>query len=657
MGTQLKVLLATFALGLLATPALAQNSAPMTTDDALTGYESAAHQSFQGIPTDWTSRHVIFSKPEPGSDAEDRVQQDPRYWMQQIRRGQPLDSDAVAALTAEIASQQANKNKNKNKKKKKKQNPLVGDWSEAMISTTITNPTYPAEFTKGTTASCANDFVVYALNTTANFDIIGFNNLYGTHGAGTTAFCTTGTVPTAIFAYNASTGGAGSTGINGSPVLSLDGTQIAFVESVSNGATSKAIFHVLKWHSGDLSATFPNPFNASALPTCPNAGACEYSLQYNTTATGHTAAQVSPYVDLGTDTAYVDDDAGEVFAIHPVFGGGTPALVTPSSSCTANVTPFACCTGAGAGCYPVATGLASVTSPVWDATTGHLFLASTTTGAENFATTSGHPLGIGTAVTTLGNVTEGPVLDSSTSKVFLFGNDTGAGNSAVIQTTTALGSLVEASLGGNAAVAIRPGAFDTTYLNGTITNGHLYVCGQHVSGTRLEKIGFTNAGGTMSAAEADSINMASAAGTACSSLTENLNTTTNIDWLFGSVVNNCGVTVTECTGNHAPFECCTGAGAGATCPAANTAACLESFVLPQTAAGLPATGVTAQSIPETGGTTGIVIDNQTDVSGTVLTSDIYFLTLGSPGTCSRPFGTGGTLTGICAVSVAQGNLQ
>jgi hypothetical protein len=64
-------------LGLLAMPAWAQDSTP-SLRDSISGYESAAHQYFQGVPTDWTSRHVVFSKPKPGSDAEDKVQQDPR---------------------------------------------------------------------------------------------------------------------------------------------------------------------------------------------------------------------------------------------------------------------------------------------------------------------------------------------------------------------------------------------------------------------------------------------------------------------------------------------------------------------------------------------------------------------------------------------------
>jgi hypothetical protein len=91
-GACLKLFLATSIVGLLAMSAKAQDSAP-SLRESISGYESAAHQYFQGVPSDWTSRHVVFSKPQPGSDAEDKVQQDPRYWIQQIRRAQLADED------------------------------------------------------------------------------------------------------------------------------------------------------------------------------------------------------------------------------------------------------------------------------------------------------------------------------------------------------------------------------------------------------------------------------------------------------------------------------------------------------------------------------------------------------------------------------------
>ena len=69
---------------MLALPARGQEPAAPDMTTLVNGYERAAHSSFVGIPTDWSTRHVVFSSPEPGSHAEDQTQQDPRYWLQQI---------------------------------------------------------------------------------------------------------------------------------------------------------------------------------------------------------------------------------------------------------------------------------------------------------------------------------------------------------------------------------------------------------------------------------------------------------------------------------------------------------------------------------------------------------------------------------------------
>src|SRR5947207_2597354 len=57
-------------------------------------------------------------------------------------------------------------------------------------------------------------------------NLVAFKNLYVNPSG--TGFCS-GTAPTVSWAYNVSTG---SSGINTSPILSLDGTKVAFVEGV-----------------------------------------------------------------------------------------------------------------------------------------------------------------------------------------------------------------------------------------------------------------------------------------------------------------------------------------------------------------------------------------------------------------------------------------
>ena len=72
MKMSLKVTAGILLLGFLATPARGQEPAATDMSSLVNGYERAAHSSFVGVPTDWSTRHVVFSAPEPGSDAEDQ---------------------------------------------------------------------------------------------------------------------------------------------------------------------------------------------------------------------------------------------------------------------------------------------------------------------------------------------------------------------------------------------------------------------------------------------------------------------------------------------------------------------------------------------------------------------------------------------------------
>jgi hypothetical protein len=218
---------------------------------------------------------------------------------------------------------------------------LERDWNEAMNTgfNSYGTPKYPAKYSFNSAnplPSCTNDYVVFTLggSTSSSFDIIAFTNLYLNSGAGS-SFCA-GTNPTLLFAYFASTASTPG-GLNGSPARSLDGTQIAFVESAGSGG----IFHVLKWQAASSVPTFPN--STATLHDCAanSAPPCEYSVGY---AGSITATKTSPYVDYATDTAYVTDNAGNVYAISPVFGGGTPAVKSG---------------------WPVGVGT-SVTAPVYD---------------------------------------------------------------------------------------------------------------------------------------------------------------------------------------------------------------------------------------------------------------------------------------------------
>jgi hypothetical protein len=80
----------------------------------------------QGMPTDWTHRHLIFSQPSDPQSL-DEVQQEPRYWLQQMQRGHSAAAvtSGSTAEASETASSQV-----KERRKRPKKVPLKRDWSE-----------------------------------------------------------------------------------------------------------------------------------------------------------------------------------------------------------------------------------------------------------------------------------------------------------------------------------------------------------------------------------------------------------------------------------------------------------------------------------------------------------------------------------------------
>src|SRR5271155_284943 len=81
-----KFLVVLIAVGCFAISGRAQDhQEPMTLQDAVNGYESVTNGQ-AGLPEDWSTHHLIFSQPVPGTPAYDKVMHDPRYWMQQIKR-------------------------------------------------------------------------------------------------------------------------------------------------------------------------------------------------------------------------------------------------------------------------------------------------------------------------------------------------------------------------------------------------------------------------------------------------------------------------------------------------------------------------------------------------------------------------------------------
>lgn len=567
-----------------------------------------------GMPLDWSHLHVIFSQPA----TEDQFRQldaDPRYSLQTLRRTHPQFAEAAAGFPAATAATAA-------------ADP-GRDWSEAIGTSpyTLSSPTYPAKYSfnvNNPTPSCTSDYVVYTLPVStgpAAFNVIAFNNLY-VNAAGN-GLCP-GSTPNVLFAYNATQAiGTPSTG----PVISLDGTLIAFVEK-----STAAQFHVLKWHGGDKPTTFPKPFNGTGpLASCVTtngAAPCEYSVAFSTT----TSTLGSPYVDYASDTAYLTDDKGSIYAVSPVFKA-TPAK------------PPALVAG-----YPVSVSTSRLTAPVYDTVSGNVFVADTskllylrTKATSAGACLTGVPpcagklnvvMSTGSGIAT---TLEAPLVDSTNGTVFAFAYSGPPYNGdIVVQSNTTLSlrnvANISGTIGASTASTIYAGTFNNAYYNNP-TSGLLYACGQDNFGHfgALWAVGFSSATTMKTTAPTGPLTLTTAslsgASAPCSSLTEVFNQTAGKDFLYTGVTSKCAF------------------GASAT-------GCLLAFDI---TSGFPTTA--AANFPSNSGTGGIVIDNV--VGSLASATNLYFLTAqpqggGAPCTVF----TGGTnTTGNCAVMLTQSGLH
>jgi len=557
------------------------------------------------VPDDWSRKHIVF--PAAGSAGRQaEIEKDPRFHHQQLRRTfQQFDLESRPIQLRKDRFQR--------------------DWREA-VSTSVFNPNlpaYPAKYSfnvANPTPDCLHDYVVYILGTSnANdFNVIAYNNLYVNDSAN--GVCA-GTTPAVLFAYNASQNGGT---LANAPALSLDGTQIAFIE---NAAPSE--FHVLKWHAGDKPATFPNPFNATKLADCAANGAvapCEYSVTYSTS----NASLSLPYIDYTGDTAWVTDDTGHVSAIHPVF------TATPAN-------PPRVVAG-----YPLAPGSGPLTAPVFDSVSGNVFVADATklyyirTRANSAgACASGSPPCIGSASQTIGagpgvSGLDAPIVDSTNGWVFVFAwSGSPYYGAAIVQSDTSLSvrnvANISGAAGGSASTTTYSGTFDNAYYNDA-ASGKLYACGENNAGHfgTLWAAGFTGTAMKTGTADFGPLNLTTATvpgnSAVCSSFTEVYNQTAGKDLLLTGVAANCAFG---------------GASAG----------CIFSFDITSSFPSAPLASVAAP-----GGSSGIVIDN---VSGSLTSAtNLYFLSMEpNPGSPCTVYTGGTTTTTNCAIKLTQSGLN
>jgi hypothetical protein len=378
------------------------------------------------------------------------------------------------------------------------------DWNVNFVRGRVGANMYPAKYSydPGAPPDCLNDYVVFGLNiagtTGKQANLIAFNNLY----SGVGGIC--GGAPTVLFAYNVTTAAAGK--VNLSPVISLDGTKIAFVES----ATGLAIFHVLTWTAGQGSIA------AAAAPTMT-------SLTFSTTSTSTTSA---PWVDYSSDVAYMGADGGLMYRINGVFNS-TPVLA--------------------GGSWPVTvSGGHHLSPPVLDnqlgllmtgSANGNLYEIDTTTGALSVTP-------VGALGKTSSGITAPPIVDVTNGTTFVV--DANDGTSAVLDEfdTATLTLIAKARIGlGSStkiALSIPQPAFDNNYYNDPST-GQVRLCGTGSADTTPWQFAFGFVGRTMNTSPVFSQQLLSSTAAVCSNWTEffNPNVGLGTDFFFFGLTQDC----------------------------------------------------------------------------------------------------------------------
>jgi hypothetical protein len=477
-------------------------------------------------------------------------------------------------------------------------------------SITITNSAAPASnFTPSPNA--------FTGGSNGQATIMAFNNLY-------TGGCTAPT-PQVYWAYT--TGNAASTVT--SPVISLDGSQVAFVQNAGLLGT----LVLVKWKA-NAADNFNNPTDLTAAPhnvTPANYRACTApcmtTIAFSNTGNPRTDFNSSPFYDYVTDNLYVGDTGGRLRKFTNVFKG-TPAEATAP--------------------WPVTlTANNAATSPVFDHMNGITYVADG--GANGGFLYSVTAAGVVAKSARLGfslGIVDGPVVNAGSGQVFVYvSNDSGLGgantnHSAVFQFPAVFANGASATqeqqVGDSSGnLKMYSGDFDNTYWNSAGGNaGFLYVCGYQaapLTGNQVPTLWqIPMSTGTIGVpVPGPALTTAAVNGTSCSPVVEvyNPNAAPAKDWIFMSVVNNAVA--------GAPINC---GGAGG---------CIMSFDV-TAGAGITALTTTTGHTLVTGGASSVTIDNLAGTSGA---SQVYFTPLGNQA-CTTSGGNGG-----CAIQASQAALN
>jgi hypothetical protein len=598
-----------------------------------------------GVPDDWTHHHVVFSDPGSAEDAmrNGRYSQwfsivnEPRYVMQQLKLGLPARGPAAddVARFQEALRARWQPGEWGFERGKRDKPAIKKDWSMNTGTGKVGAGMYPAKFSYSSTAAgnCSStnppDYVVYNTGVagsgsgTKQANIIAYDNIY--------SGCS-GNVPTVYWSYYTGTGVAAT-----SPVLSEDGTQVAFMESPASGTATLRILKFVSGQGTDFNApvaptnsytnTYWNASGNTAWSTCPSANSCVISVTFQVDTNLDTTS--APFVDYTNDVIYVGDSAGYLHKFNGVFRG-TPGECTSSNT-----------TGNCAGTWPAQISTLAVDSPVYDSTSGNIFIAVSGSGGSCKPKSVAASTGFVTASNTLCNysnpeIPDGPIVDSSAGSVYFFmadENTTGTGDTeaAVVQLSTTTATFLNsagtvANLGTYShTVPLYGGSFDKEYFTSASASsptGHLWVCGNPGGNPTLYAVAINSGAiGTVTPGP-----VVSATATTCSAVSE--------------FCTNGGANCTSSAGTDYIFVSPqTEPSSGEVSGCSASVGCVISYMVSGTTATLSGAG------PFPGGASGMVVDTQN--TGTTGDLQLYFGILGSEGCTGK--GGAGTGTGGCAI--------
>jgi len=437
---------------------------------------------------------------------------------------------------------------------------------------------FPAKYVFDVTAapSCSNDFVAIGIGSNpasgGQSNILGVNNLYSTSPASLAPNCTTNG-PTVMFAYASGTGG-----VPGSLAISLNGTQLAYIENL----TGKSYFHILTIGTTGSNGTSPT---SAVVPGTGNNAVDKTVLLSPDGGVTNQGATSSPFL------SYTHNDVSDAAYVttYTLAGGGSGYLYKISNVFNASATPTIV--------WSVAIN-AEPSSPNYDTTSNSVFFTDSKGRIDYVVDSGASPSVVYGPIVASGSTSLNPVIIDNSSQYIYATFNTNGTNAIVVQAPTSLASFVSVPVGAGNTTYTGPHEveFNNAWYTGVGTP-LMYVVGTG-SGTTptLYSVGF-NGGGLMNGTASGTTAALTTGAADASPLTEYYNTALAKDLLFVGVTNNCVAT--------------TGGG---------TAGCVMALDI---TGGFPTVNSGTTSLAATGGTTGIIVDNDSSITQA---SSIYYAT-------------------------------